>query len=137
MCPSDFHGSEGFTVRSGTLSAAHTQAVEVEVRCRACHERHPRRKPALLATIEGTRILVPYRMGANKARAGHVARTGMFWKAPAEDHGDVILRCRRCGTLCRVLRHALERAARSALLGATPAVLYASASTVTMASAAR
>jgi len=109
---------------------------EVEVRCQRCRDGHHRRPP-LLATIEGTRILVPVRIGARKAREGGVARAGMFWRAPAEDHGDVILRCRRCGMLSRVLRHSLERAARSVVTGAGVPVLYLSASTLTMASAAR
>ena len=106
------------------------------MRCQRCRERN-RHRPPLLATIRGTEILVPYRLGARRAREGGVARAGMFWRAPAEDHGDVILRCRRCGGLCRVLRKSLERAARSAVLGDPPAVLYLSASTLTMASAAR
>lgn len=77
------------------------------------------------------------RLGARKAREGGISRGGMWWRAPTTDGRDVLLRCRRCGMLARVLRHAVERAARSALLSNPPSVLYLSASNLTMAAAAR
>lgn len=105
------------------------------MRCQRCHERHHRRPP-LLATIRGVEILVPLRIGARKAREGGIARGGMWWRAPAVDGRDVILRCRRCDMLARVPRVALERAARSAVTGDQARTLLLSASRLTMAAAA-
>lgn len=91
----------------------------MEVRCARCLERHARR-PSLLATIRGAEILVPVRLGSRKAKEAGVARSGLFWKKPAEQDGYVFLRCRRCHQFTRTARNALERAAGHS--GAT--VLY-------------
>lgn len=74
-------------------------------------------------------MLVPYRIGTRKAREGGVARTGMFWRMPAEMGGVLYLRCRRCGAAPELRRAALVGAAAETH-GRT---LYVSASTLTMA----
>lgn len=71
---------------------------ESEVRCERCANRHPTRKPPLLATVRGTEVLAPVRLEQRDARRLGIPRGGLFWRRPPlNPDGEWVLRCRRCG----------------------------------------
>lgn len=73
-------------------------AVEVEIRCERCAQRHPDRKAPLLATLRGSELLEPIRLTVKQSRRLGVPRSGLFWRRPVYDlDGRAVLRCRRCG----------------------------------------